>query len=289
MTDRYGVMGHPIGHSKSPFIHARFAEQTGQSMAYLAMHVLPGTFASAIATFQAEGGKGLSITLPFKEEAKALVDILTPRARRANAVNTIRFNELGGKYGDNTDGIGLIQDLRINHNISIEGQRILLLGAGGAARGIVNPLLDERPEQLVIANRTPEKAVALVAQCLSEAGVQENSIKGCGLGELGSASFDLIINATSASLAGEIPPLPDSILRTNGGCYDLMYDVARPTAFVLWGRQHDAAKSVDGLGMLVEQAAEAFYYWRGIRPNTMPVIAALRNSSVGEELVDTNK
>nr|VFJ88533.1 MAG: shikimate dehydrogenase [Candidatus Kentron sp. H]VFJ90495.1 MAG: shikimate dehydrogenase [Candidatus Kentron sp. H]VFJ96668.1 MAG: shikimate dehydrogenase [Candidatus Kentron sp. H] len=291
MIDRYGVMGHPIGHTKSPFIHTRFAKQTGQSTEYSAMHVLPGEFAQAIAAFQAKGGKGLSITLPFKEEAKDLVEVLTSRARRANSVNTIRFDESGEKYGDNTDGIGLIRDLQINHRISMAGQRILLLGAGGAARGVIGPLLDERPKKLIIANRTPEKARTLAAQFLSERflpekalselsqkDIQKVSIKGCGLDEIGSESFDLIVNATSASLEGRIPPLPDTVLRAGGSCYDLMYDVNRPTAFVSWGKQHGASRSVDGLGMLVEQAAESFYYWRKVRPDTKPVIAALRNA-----------
>jgi len=271
-TDRYGVMGHPISHSKSPVIHARFAEQTGQSIVYRAIDVLPGDFARAIAAFHAEDGKGLSITLPFKEEAKDLMDTLTPRAQRANAVNTIRFDDAGGKHGDNTDGIGLIRDLEENR-IPVSNRRVLLLGAGGAARGIVGPLLDEGPHELMVANRTPEKAVKLVRQFASD-----GPIRGCGLDELGSASFDLIINATSASLSGEVPAIADTVLRPRGWCYDLMYDISQPTAFVRWGRQRGASQSVDGLGMLVEQAAEAFYLWRGIRPHTHPVIAALRDS-----------
>nr|VFK53653.1 MAG: shikimate dehydrogenase [Candidatus Kentron sp. TUN] len=272
--DRYGVMGHPIKHSKSPIIHARFAEQTEKSIEYLAIHVPPGTFTHAIAAFQAEGGKGLSITLPFKEEAKNLADVLTPRAQRANAVNTIWFDESGKKYGDNTDGIGLVHDLQKNRDMPVAKRRVLLLGAGGAARGIVGPLLDEGPDELVIANRTPEKARALARQFIAD-----GAIEGCGLEELGSASFDLIINATSASLSGKIPVMADTVLRPHGWCYDLMYDASQPTAFVRWGKQHGASQSVDGLGMLVEQAAEAFYLWRGMRPNTSPVIAALRDSS----------
>nr|VFJ77916.1 MAG: shikimate dehydrogenase [Candidatus Kentron sp. FW] len=272
-TDRYGVMGHPILHTKSPVIHTRFAEQTGQSMEYSAIHVLPGEFARAIAAFCAEGGKGLSITLPFKEEAKAIVDVITPRAQRANAVNTIRLDGSGTKYGDNTDGIGLIRDLRKNWNMKVAKRRILLLGAGGASRGIIGPLLDEHPHKLVIANRTPEKAKELAKQFIAD-----GPIKGCGLEELESASFDLIINATSASLTGEVPAIADTVLQPNGWCYDLMYDTNRPTAFVRWGEQHGASRSVDGLGMLVEQAAEAFYLWRGIWPDTPPVIAALRAS-----------
>jgi len=279
MTDRYGVMGHPIGHSKSPMIHTRFAEQTDQSITYQAIHVLPGELSRSIGAFHAEGGKGLSITLPFKEEAKDLATILTSRAQRAGAVNMIWFDDSGKYHGDNTDGVGLIQDICVNHNITVAGRRILLLGAGGAAKGIIGLLLDEAPKELVVANRTPEKAKILVEQCIAQGGIQENSIRWCGLTELGAAPFDLIINATSASLSGEIPPLPDTILRPHGWCYDLMYDVSRPTAFVLWGKHHGASKSVDGLGMLVEQAAEAFHLWRGVRPDTGPVIAALRSSS----------
>nr|VFK78417.1 MAG: shikimate dehydrogenase [Candidatus Kentron sp. SD] len=271
-TNRYGVMGNPISHSKSPIIHGRFAEQTGQSLIYFAIHVLPGDFARAVADFQAEGGKGLSITLPFKEEARDLVDTLTPRARRADAVNTIRFDESGKKHGDNTDGIGLIRDLDENR-MPVSGRRILLLGAGGAARGIIGPLLDTYPREIVVANRTPEKAQELARQF-----APDGPVTGCGLVELGSASFDLIINATSASLAGEVPAIADTALRSRGWCYDLMYDAARPTPFVRWGKRHGASRSVDGLGMLVEQAAEAFYLWRGIRPHTRPVIAALRDS-----------
>ncbi|VFN05231.1 MAG: shikimate dehydrogenase [Candidatus Kentron sp. G] len=283
MMERYGVIGHPIEHSKSPLIHSWFAKQTRQSMAYLAIHVLPGEFVHAISAFHAEGGRGINVTLPFKEEAKDLVDVLTVRARRANAVNTIRFNDSGEKYGDNTDGIGLIRDLHLNHGMPVAGRRVLLLGAGGAARGIIGPLLDESPEEFVVANRTREKAEVLVTQVLSEEKKPEIPVRGCGLEELVRESFDLIINATSASLEGKVPPLPDTVLRVNGQCYDTMYDVNRPTPFVLWGKQHGASQSVDGLGMLVEQAAEAFYYWRGIRPDTMPVITALRSKSAPED------
>lgn len=273
-AERYGVMGHPISHSKSPIIHARFAEQTGQSITYLAIHVLPGGFARAIADFRSEDGKGLSITIPFKEEARELVDALTPRARRANAVNTILFDESGKTVGDNTDGIGLIRDLQENRKMPVSGRRVLLLGAGGGARGIIGPLLDANPHTLVIANRTPEKAKELARRF-----AQNGPVRGCGLTDLESVSFDLIINATSASLAGEIPTIPDTVLRPNGWCYDLMYDISQPTAFVRWGEQRGASRAVDGLGMLVEQAAEAFYLWRGARPRTAPVIAALRDSS----------
>nr|VFJ87313.1 MAG: shikimate dehydrogenase [Candidatus Kentron sp. LFY]VFJ87703.1 MAG: shikimate dehydrogenase [Candidatus Kentron sp. LFY] len=271
--DRYGVMGHPISHSKSPIIHTRFAEQTGQSITYLPIHVLPGDFARAIAAFQVEGGKGVSVTLPFKEDAGNLVDTLTPRAQRADAVNTIWFDESGRKHGDNTDGIGLIRDLKENRKIPVTKRRVLLLGAGGAARGVVGPLLDEGPWELVIANRTPEKAEKLAKRF-----ARHGPVRGCGLIDLGSTSFDLIINATSASLTGEVPAIADTVLCPRGWCYDLMYDASQSTPFVRWGERHGASQSVDGLGMLVEQAAEAFYLWRGVRPHTSPVIAALRNS-----------
>ena len=274
MADTYGVMGHPISHSRSPAIHSEFARQTGQDMVYSAIHVMPGEFARAVAEFRAAGGKGLNVTLPFKEEAWELATARTARAERARAVNTLWFDVAGAIHGDNTDGVGLVRDLRVNHGVDIRGRRVLLLGAGGAARGVVGPLLDELPQRLTVANRTASRAVDLAREFQEGAG-----LAGCGLDALTGHRFDLIINATSASLRGEVPSVPPGILAADGWCYDMMYG-DRPTAFVGWGWTQGAAGSVDGLGMLVEQAAESFYIWRGVRPDTVPVIAALRSESL---------
>lgn len=275
MADRYAVMGHPIAHSKSPFIHARFAAQTGQALVYQAIHVLPGDFARAVAQFQAAGGQGLNITLPFKEQAFALADVRTRRALEAEAVNTLWFDSAGRCYGDNTDGVGLIRDLCENHGMTLAGKRILLLGAGGAVRGVLGPLMAARPAIIICANRTLPRAEALVARFASG-----NRLAASAFPALEGLAFDLIINATSASLQGTVPPLPEGILKEGGWCYDLAY-ADGPTAFVQWGFARGASRSVDGLGMLVEQAAESFYRWRGVRPATAPVIAALR-ASLGE-------
>lgn len=268
--DRYAVMGNPIAHSKSPRIHTLFAEQTGEQLIYEAILVPRDRFSQAVEQFQAEGGQGLNITVPFKQEAWALVQDMSLRARRAGAVNTILFRKDGTVIGDNTDGEGLIRDLQINHGVNLESKRILVLGAGGAARGILGPVLEQRPQQLVLANRTASKAVDL-ARAFTDLG----AVEGCGLTELVGRSFDLILNATAAGISGEVPPLPADLLVTGGWCYDLMY-ADEPTAFVRWGNEHGARRALDGLGMLVEQAAGSFQLWRGVRPETAPVIAALR-------------
>jgi len=267
--DQYAVMGNPISHSKSPRIHSLFAEQTQQRMEYTAIQVDPGGFANAVMHFDAIGGKGLNITVPFKQEAWALVQARSERARRAGAVNTIKF-ERNSAYGDNTDGVGLINDLLQNHQIEIAGKNILLMGAGGAARGVLAPLLEQQPAHLVVVNRTPDKAVAL-ADAFSDLG----DISGCGYPALADQQFDVVINATAASLHDELAPLPDAVLANEAVCYDMMYG-ARPSQFMQWAGEHGAATVLDGLGMLVEQAAESFYLWRGIRPQTQPVIRILR-------------
>jgi len=267
--DQYGVMGNPITHSKSPQIHTLFAQQTQQHLAYTAIHVDLGGFVQAVGNFDASGGKGLNITVPFKQEAFALVDELSARARCAGAVNTIKF-EQHKSYGDNTDGVGLVNDLTHNHHIDLQGKRILLMGAGGAARGVLAPLLECKPAQLVIANRTPDKAVAL-----AEAFADLGKVTGCGYHEIDDQQFDIVINATAASLQGELPPLPDRLLAENAVCYDMMY--GKFTPFMEWAKAHGATKVLDGLGMLVEQAAESFFIWRGVRPQTAPVIALLRS------------
>ncbi len=267
--DEYAVMGNPIAHSKSPRIHRLFAEQTGEPIAYRAILVEPGHLPEAVAAFRAEGGKGLNITVPFKRDAWELVDVRSPRAERAGAVNTISI-EPARLVGDNTDGIGLVTDLRDNLQVPLKGRRILLMGAGGAARGVLAPLLEQAPALLVIANRTPERAVALAGE-FTDLG----TVQGGGYDALEGLQFDLLINATAASLQGDLPPLPDGIVAEGACAYDMMYG-AKPTAFMKWAEWQGAEKVSDGLGMLVEQAAESFAIWRGVRPDTGPVIRQLR-------------
>lgn len=268
--DRYAVLGNPIAHSKSPQIHAAFAAQTGQQLSYTAMQVEPDAFAASVATFRRNGGRGLNITVPFKQEAWALAETRTPRAERAGAVNTLWWDDQDRLHGDTTDGVGLVRDLRDNQHIAIAGQRLLLVGAGGAARGVIEPLLQEQPAELWIVNRTEAKAHALAA-LFADSG----SVTGCGFAALDSEQFDLVINATAAGLAAEVPPLPVTVFTQTASAYDMMYS-HEPTAFVHWALQQGAERAVDGLGMLVEQAAEAFYIWRGVRPRTGPVIDLLR-------------
>ena len=268
-VDDYAVMGNPIVHSKSPSIHTLFAAQTQQAIKYTAIHVDIGGFDQAVGNFAASGGKGLNITVPFKEEAWALVKDRSERAERAGAVNTIKI-ENGQLYGDNTDGVGLVNDLTVNNGIDLHGKNILLMGAGGAARGVITPLVQQNPSMLFIANRTPDKAKNL-ADDFSDTG----KVEGGGYDALENKKFDVVINATAASLKGELPPLPDSLLNEHASCYDMMYG-AQPTPFMLWATRHGAEKVLDGLGMLVEQAAESFYLWRGVKPETKSVISQLR-------------
>jgi shikimate dehydrogenase len=267
--DRYAVFGHPISHSKSPRIHTLFAEQTGQSLVYTAEDVPPDSFATAVRNFFAESGKGLNCTVPLKELAYRSADQLSERARRSKAVNTLALQPDGTLFGDNTDGVGLVRDLTANLSLALAGRRILLLGAGGASRGILAPLLEQRPECLAIANRTAEKALQLAAEFADLGGVT-----GGGFADLAGSRFDLILNATAASLSGDLPDLPEGVLAPDGVCYDLAYG-KEPTAFVRWGERQGASLSVDGIGMLVEQAAEAFCLWRGVHPDTRPVIEML--------------
>ena len=270
MTDHYAVFGQPIKHSKSPRIHALFAEQTGQNLQYTAEEVPPEHFADITNTFFQQGGKGLNCTVPLKELAWQFAGVKTERAERAKAVNTLALQADGSVLGDNTDGCGLVRDLINNHSVFLKDLRILLLGAGGASRGILAPILKESPQCLVIANRTIGKAQQLASEFMDM-----GKVSGCGFADLiHEPAFDLILNATSASLNDELPPLPDKLLVSQGVCYDLAYS-NKPTAFVRWGLEHDASKSVDGLGMLVEQAAEAFFIWRGVCPDTLPVIQLL--------------
>ena len=267
--DRYAVFGNPIEHSKSPFIHACFAEQTGQQLIYTAEQIEAGDFNNAVARFAENNGKGLNITVPFKQDAWQLATRRSERAERAGAVNTLVINGMGDYFGDNTDGIGLVRDLIKNHMLQLEGRTILIVGAGGAVRGVIEPLLNCKPACLIIANRTKEKALQL-AEDFSELG----NIKGCGLDEFGADSYDIIINGTSASLSGELPALPATLINENTFCYDMMY-ATKPTPFMNWAQQHGAIQAVDGKGMLVEQAAESFRIWRGCEPETASVIEAL--------------
>lgn len=270
MTDRYAVMGNPVAHSKSPRIHTLFARQTGQDIEYSAILVEPGGLANAVWEFCNDGGRGLNITVPFKEDAWELATHRSERAELAGAVNTLVLDASGRHFGDNTDGVGLVRDLTLNHGCALTGRRVLLVGAGGAAQGVMEPLLNERPALLVVANRTPDKAVALARRFCGL-----GRVEGCGLDGPDGQSFDVIINATAASLSDTVPALPVSVVSGETWCYDMMY-ADEPTAFVRWGTEHGAARSVDGLGMLVEQAAESFYLWREMYPDTGPVIAALR-------------
>ena len=267
--DRYGVFGNPIGHSKSPLIHRLFAEQTDQALSYEPLLAPLDDFIGFARAFFAEG-RGGNVTVPFKEEAYRLADELSERARRAGAVNTLKKLDDGRLLGDNTDGAGLVRDLTVNAALNLANARILLLGAGGAVRGVLEPLLACQPRALVIANRTVAKAEQL-AQEFAELG----PVAASGFDWL-SEPVDLIINGTSASLAGELPPLDPSLIQPGHTvCYDMMY-AKEPTAFNRWASEHGAARCIDGLGMLVEQAAEAFYLWRGVRPDSAPVLAELR-------------
>jgi shikimate dehydrogenase len=265
--DKYAVFGFPIQHSKSPKIHRLFAEQTGQTLEYTAQEVNAENFNAAVTDFFAQEGKGLNCTVPLKELAFQFATQKTERALFAKAVNTLIKQADGSILGDNTDGVGLVRDLTGNHGIKLAGQRILILGAGGATRGILHPLLDEQPERVCVANRTTEKAWQLAIEF-------NHSFTGCGFDDLHEEPFDLILNATSASLQNELPAISAYLLAKNGVCYDLAYG-NEPTAFVRWGQAQNARKSLDGLGMLVEQAAEAFFLWRGVRPKTHAVIELL--------------
>lgn len=266
---QYGVMGHPIAHSKSPQIHHLFAEQAQITLEYQAILVPLDAFPFAVKTFQANGGNGLNITQPFKEQAYQIADDLTPRAKQAKAVNTLRMESNGMLYGDNTDGIGLVRDLKQNHNITLSGKRILLLGAGGAARGILGPLLEEQPSQLVIANRTIAKAQALIREFPT--GV---SMCAVSFSDLHQDIFDLIIHATSASHGQDNFILPSGIFASHSVGYDLTYSEDN-TPFQQAVKEQNGIY-INGLGMLVEQAAEAFFVWHHVRPDTQSVLNKIR-------------
>lgn len=272
MTDHYAVIGNPISHSKSPLIHTEFAQQTQQDLDYITREIALDALESGLKQLQSENFKGINITVPFKEIAWQLVDNKSEHAKRAGAINTLVFNDDGSYFGDNTDGIGLCRDLTENHQIKLADKRILLLGAGGAARGVIEPLLSHSPQELVVANRTVSKAHEL-ANLFSDFG----AISGSGFDEV-SGIFDIIINATSASLQGMVPPISNSVISNTTYCYDMMYS-NEDTAFISWAKKHGALKAIDGLGMLVEQAAEAFRIWRGIRPDSTVIMNKIRQLS----------
>ncbi len=264
--DRYGVMGYPVSHSRSPVIHKLFALQTGQKLQYELLQVTPEKLETAIRQFQRTGGKGLNITVPHKREVTKLVDQMSERAAVAGAVNTLAFQD-SKVIGDNTDGIGLLRDLAVNLGLTIEGANILILGAGGATRGIIGPLLEMQPSSLCIANRSLGKAEALADQFSKSGPIFASEFRVVPTSE----PYDLIINATSAGVKGEAPPYPAAAISETTFCYDLSYGL-KPTPFSVWARDNGAAQSVMGWGMLVEQAAESFNIWRGVRPDTAPVL-----------------
>lgn len=271
MQDRYAVVGNPIAHSKSPAIHTLFAAQTQQDLTYEKILIALGDFENDVKEFFATGGKGLNITVPFKENAFSFPDELTQRAQLAGAVNTLVKQDDGRILGDTTDGAGLVNDLK-HHGFLLQGARILVLGAGGAVRGVLEPLLAEKPKEIVIANRTVEKA-----QKLADIFHDYGNIRACGFNELADCNFETVINGTSASLAGELPPVPSSIFASvpKTGAYDMMYGKDL-TPFLLWAKQQAVPLLADGLGMLVGQAAESFQLWRGVMPDVKPVIETLR-------------
>ena len=269
VLDRYAVMGHPVAHSKSPLIHSWFAQQTGQALSYTAIDVEPEHFTLAVHEFFASGGAGLNITVPFKEEAWELAEVCSEAAEDAGAVNVLYKDEQGQLCGDNTDGIGLVRDIVHNNSGLIKGKSLLLLGAGGAVRGALAALVKHQPERVVIANRTMARAEAL-AQLFNE----KTEISASTYEAL-KQPFDLIINGTSAGLQGQMPALAADVIGAETWCYDMMYS-AGDTVFQRWARQHHAVRALDGCGMLVEQAAESFKLWRGVRPLTAPVLEKLR-------------
>jgi shikimate dehydrogenase len=273
--DAYAVLGNPVAHSRSPAIHAAFAAQTGQALSYDRLLSPLDAFAATVLGFAQAGARGANVTVPFKLEAFSLAGHRTPRAELAQAANTLRFDTAapGGWLADNTDGIGLVRDITANAGVPLKGQRVLLLGAGGASAGVLGPLIEAGPAEVVMANRTVDKARAIVARHQALADAHGVRLLACGLDEVGQG-FDVFINGTATSLGGQGVPVPASVLRPGSLALDMMYGAgARP--FLDWARAHGATGR-DGLGMLVEQAAEAFTLWRGVRPDTAPVLAQLR-------------
>ncbi len=270
-VDRYAVVGNPVAHSLSPRIHACFAAQTGQDLTYEAIEIPVDSFANGIRDLQQQQFAGVNVTVPFKREACELCDRLSAPAEIAGATNTLSFTADAKIAGDNTDGVGLTRDLINNLQVSIEQQKILVLGAGGAVRGVLGPILAQSPQSLTIANRTIEKATALARDFNKHGDIQVVAYDA-----FGSETYDLIINGTAAGLSNEVPPIPDTVLGDNVVCYDMMYNIDAATAFVNWASSRGVAQAFDGLGMLVEQAAAAFSIWRGVYPETGTVIQSLR-------------
>ena len=268
--DRYAVIGNPIGHSRSPVIHRAFAAQTGQSLSYDALLGPLDGFTPFVRAFFAGGGRGLNVTLPFKEQAYALCDVRSQRAEQAGAVNTLLAGKDGRIYGDNTDGVGIVRDMTQNLGWTLAGKRVLMVGAGGAVRGVLGPLLAAGVASLAIVNRTPEKAEVLAALFRASGAVSAVRYE-----DIEPASVDVILNGSSASLSGELPPLPAGILAAGACAYDMAYGKGE-LPFMAWARGQGAVAVADGLGMLVEQAAESFFLWRQVRPETGPVLAMLR-------------
>jgi len=270
--DRYAVVGNPIAHSKSPQIHEAFARSTKQTITYERILAPIGGFAAVANDFAAAGGKGLNITVPFKLDALALAHTASERAQAAGACNTLK-READRWYADNTDGAGIVRDLASNLGVRLEGADVLVLGAGGAARGVLLPVLAQKPRALVLSNRTQAKADALVA---SFAG--RGPVSAARPGDLAGRTFDVVINATSAGLAGDTAWLwPDRLFRRDAFAYDMIY-ADGSTMFLRWARAQGVDRVADGIGMLIEQAAESFFLWRGVRPDTAPVFALLRPS-----------
>ncbi len=268
----FAVVGNPIGHSLSPRIHQAFSEQFNLNISYEAIEIPQDDFVTDLRGLQQLGYKGLNVTVPFKQQAAEVCDRKSPRAEDASAVNTIIFSANGEIAGDNTDGVGLTRDLVNNNSVLIKRRKILLLGAGGAVRGVLPSILALSPANLTLANRTVEKAEKLAEDFEMVGDIIPSSFE-----ELGRDKFDLIINGTSAGLKGEVPPIPAEVLGINSVCYDMMYNLNNITNFVQWAQNHGASRTLDGLGMLVEQAAESFFIWHGVRVNTAIVIASLRN------------
>jgi len=274
MPQRYAVIGNPIEHSRSPLIHEAFARQLGIDLSYEKLWAPIDGFEEAVTAFRERGGRGMNVTVPFKLEAFDLAGRHSARAERALAANTLVFPASADEpvYADNTDGVGLVNDLRF-HGLKLEGKRVLILGAGGATRGVLAPLLEQQPQEILIANRNPDRAYGLVEEFSDS--TSECRLHGCPLAGIEDSLFDLVINATPASLTAQLPPLPDALIGARMVAYDMAYG-AEPTVFMQWAEERGARHSLDGLGMLVEQAAESFSLWHGQRPDTAPVRDLLR-------------
>ncbi|HWQ38079.1 MAG TPA: shikimate dehydrogenase [Burkholderiales bacterium] len=274
MTDRYAVIGNPVAHSKSPEIHALFARQTGQDIEYVRLAAPLDGFRATVQAFVAQGGRGANVTVPFKLEAFDLAHEVSARAKDARAANFLKFE--GGRISaDNTDGYGLVRDITINLGVTLAAKRVLLMGAGGAAQGVLIPLLQERPAILTIVNRTPDKALRLAETTRHHPAAEHSVISGIGYPDLAGKHFDIVINATSSSLSDALPPLPNALFAAGALAYEMVYGKG-PTPFLAFAKAQGAQVLADGLGMLVEQAAESFRLWRGVLPQTRPVIEALR-------------